>query len=44
MPHTSNKEKLSNLREIEFLSSCDHRNIVAYKRAYSFKDEIWVRP
>ena len=42
MPHTKKKEKISNFREIEYLSHCDHPNIVRFSRAYCFREEIWV--
>ena len=34
MPHSSEKEKLANLREANFLKRCQHKNICGYKATY----------
>lgn len=42
MPHTTEKEKNSNLLEVEFLAACIHPNIVRYLNAFQIKNEVWV--
>lgn len=44
MPHTSDKEKLANLREAVFLKDCHHRNICSYKATYecTADHEMWL--
>lgn len=34
MPHSSDKERLANLREASFLKGCQHQNICAFKAVY----------
>lgn len=44
MPHTSEREKKSNLKEAWFLKACSHPNICAYKATYENSElhELWV--
>jgi len=44
MPHSSDKEKLNNLREADFLRKCSHKNICAYKAVYEslVNHELWL--
>ncbi len=44
MPHTSEKDRVQNLTEAQFLKRCNHPNIVYYQQTYECPDdhEIWI--
>ena len=44
MGHSSNKERIANLRECNFLKMMQHPNICAYKATYecTLQHELWL--
>jgi len=42
IPHVSLRDRKTNWKEIEILSSCLHKNIVKYHSCYVLKEEIWI--
>jgi len=42
MPNIDSKERKFNIAEIDFLSFCNHPNIVKFKEAYETQNSFWV--